>query len=951
VTETFSKPGTADVSPSDRKKLAPLIRHYMGKARPFTACVRDQIKHGLSRDHANRRCAVIKDIGHGGTGWRGKKLSFDDVKPEALEIFSALSDEDLVEMYWNTGVDLAGTGLEATAHEMLLAQADSETPMDGAKYLLALSQERERLGLLDTGSQDCYSLHMASTRGIINFDWDPDEHPRDLIGRFKRILRSAPTGTRVELPDGTGVKVGKRRSKVRDYDIVDQGASVGSRWTNAEDAAKDVFERSAVSDRPESMGGSTPQTLTDVERTGRVGGTASRALAADASEEEIANALDRLGAGEFFKIRDPDSGMPDWSVRKREDGQFELDDHSGRPEVTDKHGAMSTLSPDYANRPPASGREQRPAGASGPAAVEYAAPPTETELRDAIGQLGSDEWIKIEDDAVIYKHGDDNYGLNYRDLETDDEWYDVVLGVGADSLISELWDGNLLSPSAVDEPDWLQEINDRRRDKGLEPINEDQARDEGLAPALPIVRFISTEIAGAEDIEVDGDTGVSFFVGNAKINVLKNKAGKWDITGWDDDTDVSKEMKNFESPEDAVREAVQAGWANEDDWDNEYADDDIPSLEEVGHEFDPTFEDWSTRDVLRFFEDPMASPEERDAAATWLIEGEYDGSLSPPGSPWDRYMRELEEADRGDKAFYRQLPSGGYEITVDGAKVGIARDLAEVHRIAEQNGWKARKAEGDRSNDLRVGDSVASADAPDDVGIVLRTNPDGTVDIAATDPGGGPGGEMVTTQVVTGIDPAELSKTDIRPSQSVISEAKRAADIETDITETFGAVSDLIQKGDGSYQFDSPEGTGYLLPDDRGGWQVRMPESSDEPDKTKIAYGDDPFDALAAAADQDWERDIGEPETPAEVQQAISNHFGEVKDLVQHNDGSFSWTIDDAEFSVDWQEESKEDEIDAHWLVFMAEGNKDYTIYADTAEEGLSRAADGDWDDTGTFLG
>jgi len=59
--ETFSKPGTADVTPGDTKKIAPLAKHYLAKPHPFTSCVRDQVKHGLSKDHANRRCAVLLD--------------------------------------------------------------------------------------------------------------------------------------------------------------------------------------------------------------------------------------------------------------------------------------------------------------------------------------------------------------------------------------------------------------------------------------------------------------------------------------------------------------------------------------------------------------------------------------------------------------------------------------------------------------------------------------------------------------------------------------------------------------------------------------------------------------------------------------------------------------------------------------------------------------------------
>jgi hypothetical protein len=70
LVETFSKPGTADVTASDKKKLASLLAHYAGKAHPFTSCYKDQVKHGLAPDHAKRRCAVLKDLIVGDTGWR-----------------------------------------------------------------------------------------------------------------------------------------------------------------------------------------------------------------------------------------------------------------------------------------------------------------------------------------------------------------------------------------------------------------------------------------------------------------------------------------------------------------------------------------------------------------------------------------------------------------------------------------------------------------------------------------------------------------------------------------------------------------------------------------------------------------------------------------------------------------------------------------------------------------
>lgn len=68
--EQFTKPGTANVSAKDKQKLKYLLAHYAKKAHPFTACYRDQIKHGLSPDHARRRCAVLKDLIEGNTNWR-----------------------------------------------------------------------------------------------------------------------------------------------------------------------------------------------------------------------------------------------------------------------------------------------------------------------------------------------------------------------------------------------------------------------------------------------------------------------------------------------------------------------------------------------------------------------------------------------------------------------------------------------------------------------------------------------------------------------------------------------------------------------------------------------------------------------------------------------------------------------------------------------------------------
>jgi hypothetical protein len=82
----FSK-GTANVSARDMVKLKGLLAHYAKKKHPFTSCFNDQVEHGLSKDHAAKRCAVLKDLIVGSTKWRGKGKN--------------LSEEELAEFILN----------------------------------------------------------------------------------------------------------------------------------------------------------------------------------------------------------------------------------------------------------------------------------------------------------------------------------------------------------------------------------------------------------------------------------------------------------------------------------------------------------------------------------------------------------------------------------------------------------------------------------------------------------------------------------------------------------------------------------------------------------------------------------------------------------------------------------------------------------------------------------
>lgn len=106
LAEMYTKPGTANVSPDDRKKLAPLLKHYAKMEHPFTACKRDQLKHGLSEDHANRRCAVLKDLIKGTTKWRGKDKADMSAWPEEDFAEFALTAED-AELVLNALYDFA----------------------------------------------------------------------------------------------------------------------------------------------------------------------------------------------------------------------------------------------------------------------------------------------------------------------------------------------------------------------------------------------------------------------------------------------------------------------------------------------------------------------------------------------------------------------------------------------------------------------------------------------------------------------------------------------------------------------------------------------------------------------------------------------------------------------------------------------------------------------------
>lgn len=116
--------------------------------------------------------------------------------------------------------------------------------------------------------------------------WDPNEHPRNPLGRFTEILRGMKSGQSVDLPDGHRVEahVSKRAGRSeRRFKVHAPAGDMGEAIQNlvagrsiqskthrlAENAARDALDRSAQSAHPNSLGGKKRyKDLADFERKG-----------------------------------------------------------------------------------------------------------------------------------------------------------------------------------------------------------------------------------------------------------------------------------------------------------------------------------------------------------------------------------------------------------------------------------------------------------------------------------------------------------------------------------------------------------------------------------------------------------------------------------------------------------------------------------------------------------
>lgn len=76
------------VSPESRKKIGPIVKHYMNDPHPFTACVRDNRKRFPEPGRAEKICAVVKDMGMRTTKWR----KGDKVQESAFDTDAYIAD-------------------------------------------------------------------------------------------------------------------------------------------------------------------------------------------------------------------------------------------------------------------------------------------------------------------------------------------------------------------------------------------------------------------------------------------------------------------------------------------------------------------------------------------------------------------------------------------------------------------------------------------------------------------------------------------------------------------------------------------------------------------------------------------------------------------------------------------------------------------------------------------
>lgn len=245
-----ARPGTnfTKVPAANVAKLRPIIDHYKGMAHPFATCVRDQVKHGLSEDHAKRRCAVVKDLGQGTTKWRkGSKVAED-----ALTL--ALARLAVVEEQCGLGGSVWLAECSERSSDAQVVALGEQVAVDLA--LLAIAEHP--LGLLVFPPVEEFSTpkvtEVKRAGGRKGFGGFEALHPRDPHGQFTEKIGALKAGEKVSLG---GVQV--TQSGARGFRVSNVRGDLGKREdafaSSAKNAAHLAVGRSLASRDPASLGG------------------------------------------------------------------------------------------------------------------------------------------------------------------------------------------------------------------------------------------------------------------------------------------------------------------------------------------------------------------------------------------------------------------------------------------------------------------------------------------------------------------------------------------------------------------------------------------------------------------------------------------------------------------------------------------------------------------------